>query len=318
MRRPGQRRSWLLAGALAAMVLSGCETPGVDARDAELTRQRAESGFAVIEASAGRAVFIARGQRVVVEPPEGYCLDEGSIAVTKHAAFALIAECMRDHRAEVENGAVAGRAVEIALPRAFPGILTVSVSGEPAYGWETGALDAFEDLLGTPAGLKLLGRGNSAAPGAITATRRIGGAIYVLIEEPAGDAASILAPRFWRAFININGRLVLTTVSSFSDRPMAEDAMMGFLAQQMTRLRQANGLRVNLEEDEIARQMAASLASEEGQGGLTVVRAARPAAVPDQADPVRAPMPRQRVASAGFVPPEPDPIAAPYAPRRPG
>ncbi|MFQ5566593.1 MAG: hypothetical protein ACE5EU_09545, partial [Paracoccaceae bacterium] len=87
-----------------------------------------------------------------------------------------------------------------------------------------------------------------------------------------------------------------------------------------TRLRQANGMRVNGEEDEIARQMAASLATPEGKGGLTLVRTATPAAALGQPDPVRAPMPPQRVASAaaGGVGASPAPTRAPAAPRRPG
>jgi hypothetical protein len=315
----GYRRLRLFAGVLAVLALAACENPGVGGRDAEFARQHGEKGFAVIEVTAERAVFAARGKRIVVEPPQGYCLDEGSVAVTRSAAFALIADCMQDHQEKLENGSGAGRAAEITLPRVFPGILTVSVSGEPAYGREAGALDAFEELLGAEVGLKLLGRGNSPAPGGIIATRRIGGALYVLIEEPAAEDAPILAPRFWRAFININGRLVLVTVSSFSARPMAEDAMMGFLAQQMTRLRRANDLRVDREEDEIARQMAGSLGAAEGQGGLTVVRAARPsAAALDQAGPARSPAPRQRVASTGAGNSAPAPARAPAAPRRPG
>jgi hypothetical protein len=293
----GHRRSLLFAGLLAVLALAACENPGMGGRDAEFSRQHGERGFAVIEVTAELAVFAAHGKRIVVAPPQGYCLDEGSVAVTRNAAFALVADCMQDHQAKLENGSGAGRAAKITLPRVFPGILTVSVSGEPAYGSEAGALDAFEELLGAEAGLKLLGRGNSPAPGTIIATRRIGGALYVLIEEPVAADASILAPRFWRAFININDRLVLVTVSSFSDRPMAEDAMMGFLAQQMTRLRRVNGLRVNVEEAEIARQMVASLGAEDGQGGLTVVRTARPA-------------PSARDARA--------PARAPPAPRRPG
>jgi hypothetical protein len=318
MNRFGHRRPWLLAGVLAVLALAACENPGLGGRDAELSRVRAEKGFAVIEVTAERAVFAARGQRIVVEPPPGYCLDEGSVAVTRNAAFALVADCMQDHQAKLENGSGAGRAGEIALPRAFPGILTVAVSGEPAYGWETGALDAFEELLGAEAGLKLLGRGNSPAPGTIIATRRIGGALYVLIDEPAAEQAPILAPRFWRAFIDINERLVLVTVSSFSDRPIAEDAMMGFLARQMTRLRRANGLRIDREEDEIARQMAASLGAAEGQGGLTVIRSATPAVALGQDGPARAPVPRGRVASAGTGSSAPAPARAPVAPRRPG
>ncbi|MHA1530115.1 MAG: hypothetical protein ACTSVG_13935 [Alphaproteobacteria bacterium] len=301
--RSGYRQTWLLAGVFAVLALAACETPGLGGRDAELARQRSAKGFAVIEVTAARVVIAARGQHIVVEPPQGYCLDEGSVSVTRNAAFALVADCMDDHQAELKSGAVAGRLVEIELPRVFPGILTVSVSGEPAYGWQAGALDAFEEMLGTEAGLKLLGRGHSPAPGRITATRRIGGALYVLIEEPVAEGASILAPGFWRAFININGRLVLVSVSSFSDRPMAEDAMMGFLTQQMTRLRRANGLPVDEEEAEIARQMVAGLGIAAGQGGLTAVRPPPPA-------------PRARVASAGAR--SRAPTRAPLAPRRPG
>jgi hypothetical protein len=299
MMRSGHRRPWLLAGLLAVLALAACENPGLDGREAEFARQHGEKGFAVVAVSAQRAVFAARGKRIVVEPPQGYCLDEDSVAVTRNAAFALVADCMQDHQAKLKNGAGAGRAAKLKLPRVFPGILTVSVSGEPAYGSEAGALDAFEELLEDGAGLKLLGRGDSTAPGSIIATRRIGGALYVLIEEPGAGSASILAPRFWRAFININGRLSLVTLSSFSDRPMAEDAMMGFLAQQMIRLRRINGLPIDREETEIANQMAESFDSEEDRGGLTAARAVLPA-------------PRKRVARA------PAPARAPPAPRRPG
>jgi len=97
------------------------------------------------------------------------------------------------------------------------------------------------------------------------------------------------------------------TVSSFSDRPIAEDAMMGFLAQQMSQLRQANGLRVNGEEEEIALQMAASLGPAAGPGEMTVIRS-------------DAPVPRQRVAGtrAGSGAGASAPDRAPAAPRRPG
>ncbi len=322
MMRFSDRSSWMLAAVLAVLALAACETPGMSGRDAEFARVRAARGFAVIEATAERAVFAVRGQRIVVEPPQGYCLDEGSVTVTRSAAFALVADCMTDHQAELENGSGVGRVVEIELPRVFPGILTVSVSGEPAYGWAAGALDAFEELLGAEAGLKLLGRGKSQAPGKIIATRRIGGALYVLIEEPTAKKAPILAPRFWRAFIDVNDRLVLVTVSSFNDRPIAEDAMMGFLAQQMTRLRRSNGLRINGEEDEIARQMMASLGAANEQRGFNVIRSGGPVIALGHADPARAPVPRQRVASAGGGAGTGGgaraPARAPVAPLRPG
>jgi hypothetical protein len=246
------------------------------------------------------------------------------VAVNGSAAFALVADCMDSSEVALAQNAGEGNLVEIALPRVFPGILTVSISGEPAFAQEPGALDAFEELLGADAGLKLLGRGNSTVPGKVIATRRIGGALYVLIEEASADRSSILAPRFWRAFIDISDRLVLVTVSSFSDRAIAEDAMLGFLTLQMAGLRRTNDLPADPEEDEIAESMAASLQLADGQGELTVTRSAEAVVTSDGTDPVRAPIPLQRgqVASAGveartgagaFAP-----ARAPAAPQRPG
>lgn len=313
-------RRWAawVSGAVLAMALAGCENLGENRADSELARLHGQKNFTIISSTARRAMFSARGQQIVVEPPRGYCLDHGSVTITRKAAFALVSDCLdNDSPGQAEN-AGEENVVDVVLTRVFPGILTVSVSGDPAYGTEPGALDAFEALLDTPAGQTLLGRGNSQKPGKIIAVRRIGGALYVLIEESAGGGGSILAPRFWRAFIDINDRLVLVTVSSFSDRPIADDAMMGFLALEMTELRQANSLASDSEEDEIASAFAARQGLGGGQGGLTAVQT-----VPsNRTDPKRSPLPlwRGRVASigSGSGGGAHAPRRAPAAPRRPG
>lgn len=319
-------RVWPIALTLGAMTLAGCENIGFSGRDAEIARVRGLNGFAVIESDAKRAVFAVRGRRVVVEPPPGYCLDRDSVNVTQSAAFALIFDCLEDQRDKMSKDGGEGEVVEISLPRTFPGILTVSISGEPAYGREARDLDSFEGLIEGEAGLKLLGRGNRQQPGRIIATRRIGGAFYVLIEEARTEVASILAPRFWRAFLDVRQRLVLVTVSSFSDRPIAEDAMLGFLARQIMRLREVNGLPPEEEETEIARQMEASLdIAVIGAAELTVIRADIPAVTLDGVGPVRAPLPPgRRMASAAPArggtagPSSWAPNRAPAAPARPG
>lgn len=275
-------RALLPAAALVATALAGCQTTGLSGREAELARQRA-LGFEVTEATAERAVFMARGQRIMVEPPAGYCLDEESVVVSRNAAFSLVADCLGTQHAAPAEGSAGGQAAGTPPERIFPGILTVSVSGEPAYGPEPGALDDFEALLDTGEGQKLLGRGASPAPSRVVATRRVGGALYVLVDESAGMGTDdlILTRYFWRAFIGINDRLVLVTVSSFTGRPLAVDAMMGFLAQQVAQLRRANGLPADAEEDEIASHTSEKLDSKNVPGL------------------VWAPIPRAKVASAG-------------------
>ena len=295
-------RLWLVPVLLAALVSAGCESAGFSTREAEIARQQGERGFAVLERSERRALFAANGREVAVEPPEGYCLDEESIAVTRRSAFVLVADCMQEQQEALANGESESR-----LPRAFPGILTVAVSGEAAFAQEPGALPAFETLLGTRAGGRLLGRGDRSAPGEIIAMRRLDGVLYVLIEEQTAEGSgSILSPRFWRAFTDVNGRMVLVTVSGFNDRPLGEGEMLAFLAAQMAELREANGQEASADESEIAAVGMGAL----GPGGATAV----------------APLPASRKAASGTTremavadaaEPGGAPILAPMAPRRP-
>ncbi len=239
------------------LLLAGCESAGFSAREDELARQRGEIGFAILERSERRAVFAANGQRIAVEPPEGYCLDDGSLAVSRRSAFALVADCMESQELALANGATG-----VDPPRPFPGILTVTVSGDGAFGEEPAAMSAFESLLGTPEGGRLLGRGEGTGPGRVVAAERADGALYVLIEEATAEGSdSIFAPRFWRSFTEINGRLVLVTVSSFSDRPLGEEEMLSFLAAQMLALRQANGLPAGAGEGRIEAAVVGALES---------------------------------------------------------
>jgi hypothetical protein len=319
----GSRRPRILGLLLGVIGLTGCENYGASGVESELARIRAEKGFAVISSTTSRAVFAARGQRVVVEPPNGYCLDEDSVDVSRQAAFALVADCLQDRLVGLNNGSDAAAAREIALPRSFPGILTVSVSGEPAFDRNPQALDEFEAFIETAPGRKLIGRGDGGAPGTVIASRRVGGALYVLIEGPEAGGNRFLAPRFWRAFIDINDRLALITVSSFSDRPVAEDAMMGFLAQQIVRLRDVNGMPEDDEEVEIAGQLVETLDLASGTDTLTIGGDVSPTDTSDGTSPARAPLPpARRIASAGgatvAVLAGAGPSSAPMAPRRPG
>lgn len=328
MTRIGGRRLRLFGVLLGTVALAGCEIPGESGLDAELARIEGVTGFAVISSDAGRAVFAARGHRIVVEPPDGYCLDEGSVDVSRLAAFALVADCLQDQLAALERRSGAGQVSEIALPRSFPGILTISISGEPAFDQKPQALDDFEAFIETGPGRKLIGRGNGGESGKVVATRRVGGALYVLIEGPSAAGNGFLAPRFWRAFIDINDRLTLVTVSSFSDRPIAEDAMMGFLAQQIARLRDVNGLPADGEEREIAGQMIETLDLASGTDTLIVGRTGSQAETSDGISPARAPLPpARRLASAQVVSTQVvraagqsawAPSSAPIARRRPG
>jgi len=304
----------LAAGGLllALLALAGCTEVGESGVDAELTRLQGERGIALISSTPKRVVFMARGQRVVVEPPEGYCLDVDAIEVTRRSAFSLVADCLDDRQVQVAQESGSGQAIAINLPRSFPGIMTVSISGDPALGADPQALDAFETLLRTESGGKLLYRGNTnGGAGNIVATRRVGRALFVLIDEAPG-ATSFVSPRFWRGFIEINERLVLVTVSSFSDRPIAAEGMLAFLASQTAQLRKANGMKPDFDEDGIASQLAAYFAASP-ETGIELASGDGDGQTEDGVAPARSPRPLLREAEPvkssgkGFVSPIPPP-----------
>lgn len=257
MQRPGadpmrrlSRFGWLPLGVL----LAGCVTTGESTVEAEIARRQGQAGIAVTEAAPERAVFIAKGAEVVVEPLDGHCLDEDSITVTGASGFAIVADCLTEPSRETKDGGDAAEAAEMSLRRGFPGILTMSISAQPAFGKNTNALSEFEALLTSPEGLRLVGRGDVPKPGEVVATRWIGGALYVLVEGP-GTAGGILSRRFWRTFAGIKDRLVLMTVSGFRDREISDDAMLGVAVRQMRRLRRANAMPAVAEETEIIEAM---------------------------------------------------------------
>ena len=97
---------------LAVAALAGCQNLGESALDAEVARVRGNKYFRVISSTSDRAVFSARGQKVVVEPPQGYCLDNGSLAVNHKAAFVLVADCLEASGVELAQGTGQGKVVE--------------------------------------------------------------------------------------------------------------------------------------------------------------------------------------------------------------
>ncbi|HSF96229.1 MAG TPA: hypothetical protein VLA52_14485 [Thermohalobaculum sp.] len=304
------------AGALllAASLLPSCQTAGLSGRDAEIERVSGERNFEIIAEQPDRVVFSARGQYIAVEPPDGYCIDRDAIELTRMSAFMLISDCL----AGPPTGAAdttADSGNEIEMPRTFPGILTVSISGAPALSGGAAALDEFEELLTSPSGKALLGRGTNGTVGNIVATRRSGGAVYVLIEEDE-KASQIFAPRFWRGFIDINERLVLVTVSGFNDRPAADDGMLAFVATQIARLRKANGLPEVQDELKIAAQLDLDRLGppirRSGQGALVAGTGNGGGRAPESAP---RPSARFAVAETGAAA---APRRAPVAPQRPG
>lgn len=228
---PSLRRAVGTIALLAA--LAGCEGVGFSGRDAELARQRA-GDFYVSTASREGAILVARGQNVAVEPAPGFCLAEDSIETSDRAAFVLIGDCAIDAPDSGERG----ERGEMTLPRAVPGIMTVSISGDEGIGG--GSLERLRSFLATAGGKAMLGRAGTATPVQIRESREVDGVLFVHLEDSGNAPIPVFQSHFWRAFIDLNGRMTVATISGFREKPMESEEMLAYLVSQVQTLQAAN------------------------------------------------------------------------------
>lgn len=339
---------------VAATLLAGCAQPGFSSVEREWERRRSSEAFALLSASPERAVVSARGRLIAIDPAEGFCLTEESIEVSQRSVFALLGDCSV---VAVASGAKRSSRGELQLPRAVPGIMTVSISGDSVFGGDSSRSDTLDDLerfLATANGKQMLGRGAGGDTVSIIQSRRVGGSLFVHVRDADEDVVPLLAPRFWRAFVEVNRRLAVVTFSGFRDNPMEEDEMLRHLRAQVERLREANRVPPTPQRTLVAavapgrkpevapaadrpktfpealRTTTAILAGAESVRpsgeikGLTVFIAPAP-----DGTPTVMPMPPKRaeIASLGQIETGPDsddaptrnaPLKAPQAPKRPG
>jgi hypothetical protein len=227
--------------------LAGCAEPGLQrgfsGRDAELARTGAPDDFSIVSAGHRRAVVSALGHQVAVVPAEGFCLAREAIETSDRSAFLLFGDCAIETPAA---SGPSGAAERLELPPGVPGIITVSISGDPGFSRPGGAagLADLQAYVESPEGRALLGRGGDGDQISVADSRRIGDALYVLVEDADGGVP-VLAPRFWRAFVELNERLTVVTISGFRDRPLPEEEMLRHLGDQVRQLQVANSEPVN-------------------------------------------------------------------------
>ncbi|MEM7061281.1 MAG: hypothetical protein AAF557_27195, partial [Pseudomonadota bacterium] len=231
--------------ALAAMtlVMAGCiDQSGFSGRDAEWNRLRGDGPFNIVSVNHERAVVSARGRQVAIEAAEGFCLAKESIETSGRSAFAMIGDCVLEDPQARDQAALAG------LPQGVPGIITVSISGDQGYtrdGDGAGSLTDLSEFLKTSEGRSMLGRGGASTSVSIEESRTIDNGLYVLVEDKNTDVIPILAPRFWRSFVDLNDRLTVVTISSFREKPLGNDEMLKYLVNQVKTLADANRYPLN-------------------------------------------------------------------------
>lgn len=190
-----------------------------------------------VTAGCGGGVDVARlapesvvvAQNVRVAGPPGYCVDPAALRETGGASFVLLGSC-----ASLSRGGLSAQP-------AMPGVLTVLVAGEGGGSALSQASEAqlrrfFESAEGRAA-LAPDGRAESVE---VIETRAEAGQVYVRARDLSGDLPADVTDEYWRALIDLNGRLVTATVIGFEERPLAPQDGLRTLAALTNRLLRDN------------------------------------------------------------------------------
>jgi hypothetical protein len=220
-------RAGVLAALAAVAVLAGCQartTAGESGRDAELARVAAAGTFRLVSVEPRRAVVDAAGQRVAVVPAANTCIAEDAIDLSERSAFLLLADCAAMRAASTASGV-------LDVAPGFPGLVTLSIAGAPR-----GGIGALLDFLRTPEGRAQLARSDDASAVLLEETREIGDVLYVHARQADEAVLPLLSRDFWRAFVDLDGRMGVITVSGFGARDPGAEAMFGEAHRQVTAL----------------------------------------------------------------------------------
>lgn len=207
------RRRLPLAG-LALGLLAACDPIGVS------------------QTAPGRVTVDAGGRPVTIAGPAGFCIDRSSTDVGKKGAFLLLSDC-----------ALLGLPAAAAGTPPVGAALTASVAThgfDPAGGPATRSLADLERFAATPEGRALLGRSGQPYQVRILAKKTEGEVFYVLVEDRGEAPAKGVDPRFWRAFLELNGRLAALTELSFGSTRQDPQQSLALLAAFVAATRAAN------------------------------------------------------------------------------
>lgn len=164
-----------------------------------------------------RTTVTVAGRNVTVAAPPGFCVDERSTSLGPAGAFVLVSDCAL-----------------LGAPATEPpvgAVMTASVSAAPLEG-ETPAqsLAALESFVQTAAGRAMLGRSGEGGRIRVLASQQRGDALYLYVEDRGAQPVADIEPRFWRAFLDVGGRLTALSLLAFEDAGVSPQQALDLLA----------------------------------------------------------------------------------------
>jgi hypothetical protein len=170
------------------------------------------------------------GQAVTIAAPAGFCVDTKSTTMTTAGAFVLMSDC------SLLGGAKTGKPP-------IGAALTASVSNGGIAGEgdsETGTLDDLEDFAATEDGRAVLSRSGEAGRVRILTTVKSDDVLYLLNEDRGKLPVAGIDRTFWRAFLDVNGRMVALSELGFEGAGMDRQQALNQLGALAAAIRAAN------------------------------------------------------------------------------
>lgn len=174
---------------------------------------------------------VVADSEVVIASPNGFCIDRATIDENAKGTFMFLSDCR----------VVASTRQAARVP--ISAILTASISPTGLVGRENGtkaALSALGEFLATPVGLFTLGKSHVDGAVSILATKQTDTALYLLVEDRAFTDRVGVSNRYWRAFFEVNGRLVALSVTGYSDKDPEEERSLRIIRDFVQAIVDAN------------------------------------------------------------------------------
>lgn len=179
-----------------------------------------------------RTTVDVAGTPVTVVAPRGFCIDRESTRRVGDGAFVLMSDCA------LLAGTPQGRG-EAPLGAAFTAtLLPGSLAGEGAA--PAAGIEGLDEFVATREGRAMLAGSGRAADVRILRTATGDGALFVLVEDRGGAPMPGVSPRFWRAFVALDGRFAVLTALPFENGRMDPETALDRLAALAANLRRAN------------------------------------------------------------------------------
>lgn len=176
------------------------------------------------------AVTVTAGDTpITIAAPQNFCVDRATIDENPRGVFMFLSDCR----------IVDGKAARTPISA----ILTASVSPTGLVGREAGLKPALNDLgafLGSPVGLFSMGKSNVDGAISILKAKQSDVALYLLVQDTAFSDEAGASNRYWRAFTEINGRLVALSVTGYARGDASEARGLRIITTFMQEIIDAN------------------------------------------------------------------------------